>query len=88
MNYSSHIHETSILSESISFFLVKDSINFPFQNAEHGMEWNRRRFFYIPYWLFSSISFPFRSKNLPFHILFHAKNFFHIPLHTSISRQV
>ena len=34
----------------------------------HGMEWNWRQFFRIPYWQFSSILFPFHTKNLPFHI--------------------
>ena len=53
----------------------------------HGMEWNGRRFFHIPNWQFSSIPFPFHTKNLPFHISFHTKIFFHIPLHTSIPKK-
>ena len=50
----------------------------------HGMDWNGRRFFLIPYWQFSSIPFPFHTKNLPFNIPFHTKIFFHIPFHTKI----
>ena len=49
-----------------------------------GMVWNGRRFFHIPYWQFSSIPFPFHTKNLPFHIPFLTKIFFHIPFHTKI----
>ena len=56
--------------------------------AGHGIEWNGRRFFHIPYWQFSSIPFPFHTKNLSFHIPFHTKIFFHIPFHTSIPRKV
>ena len=37
------------------------------------MVWNGRRFFHIPYWQFSSIPFPFHTKNLPFRIPFHTK---------------
>ena len=35
-----------------------------FLNVCHsqGMEWNGRRFFYNPYWQFSSIRFPFHTK--------------------------
>ena len=42
--------------------------------SRQGMVWNGRRFFHIPYWQFSSIPFPFYTKNLPFH----TKIFFHI----------
>ena len=55
--------------------------------ANQGMVWNGRRFFHIPYWQFSSIPFPFHTKNLPFHIPFYTKIFFHIPFHASIPRQ-
>ena len=40
------------------------------------MVWNGKQFFHIPYWQFSSIPFPFHTKNLPFH----TKIFFDIPL--------
>ena len=46
--------------------------------------WNGRRFFHIPYSQFSSILFPFHTKNLPFHFPFHTRIFFHIPFHTKI----
>ena len=61
-----------------SSFLTPPKRNFASLEPGHGMEWNGRRFFHIPYWQFSSISFPFHTKNLPFH----TKIFFHIPLHT------
>ena len=37
------------------------------------MTWNGRQFFHLPYWQFSSIPFPFDTKNIPFHISFHTK---------------
>ena len=49
-----------------------------------GMVWNGRRFFHIPFWKFSSIPFPFHTKNLPFHFPFHTTIFFHIPFRSSI----
>ena len=39
----------------------------------HGMQWNGR--FYIQFWQFSFIPFPYHTKNLPFH----TKIFIHIP---------
>ena len=41
------------------------------------MEWNGRRFFHIPYWQFSSIPFPFHTKNLPFHSILKFSSIFH-----------
>ena len=41
--------------------------------AGHGIKWNGRWFFRIPYWQFFFILFPFHIKNLPFHIPFHTK---------------
>ena len=32
--------------------------------AGHGMEWNGRRFFHIPYWQFSSI--PYQKSSIPY----------------------
>ena len=55
----------------------------------HGMEWNGRQFFHIPYWQFSSI--PYLKSSIPykifFHIPFHTKIFFYIPFHTSIPKK-
>ena len=41
--------------------------------AGQSMEWNGRQIFHSPSWQFSSVSFPFHTKNLPFHIPFHIK---------------
>ena len=69
-----------------AFFDVRGIVLAEFlPQAGHGMYWNGRRFFHIPYWQFSSIPFPFHPKNLPLHIPFHTKIFFHIPFLTSLS---
>ena len=51
----------------------------------HGMEWNERRFFHIPYWQFSYIPFLIHTKNFLFHIPFHTK--FSCMFHSILSYQ-
>ena len=77
-------HRTTIKkTKTINHISVQRGSGFC-QQSGHGMDWNGRRFFHIPNWQFSSILFPFHTKNLPFHIPFHTKIFFHIPFHTKI----
>ena len=70
-----------------------EAVKFLMLPPGHGMQWNGKRFFHIPYWQFSSIPFPFHTKNLPFHtkiffhIPFYTKIFFHILFHTSIPKK-
>ena len=80
-NELSVVATKTILGTPLYYFVVRTG------TAEQGMVWNGRRFFHIPYWQFSSIPFPFHTKNLPFHIPFHTKIFFDIPFHISIPKK-
>ena len=80
------IDDEGLIVAIVRLLRVSPTCNYGFHRQ--GMVWNGRRFFHIPYWQFSSIPFPFHTKNLPFHtkiffhIPFHTKIFFHIPFHT------